>query len=146
MQLLPSSFSALKPSRIIVADDHEWIRNILVDVVRQTLPDADILAYEDGAKALDSYRESGCDFLVTNHMMPHLDGTGLIRKVREIEPRLPILMVSVKPEAKADAMLAGASWFLTKEQIMEGNAPAVCSGTYRTRRLNHRADRHELPR
>ena len=112
-------------SRIIVADDHEWIRQILVDVVRQTLPTAEIVATEDGAQALVAYRQGGCDFLVTNHCMPHLDGEGLIRTLRPAAPDLPILMVSVKPEAKADAMSAGANWFLTKEQIVEWMPPLL---------------------
>ena len=96
-----------------------------MDVVRQTLPFAEIVVTEDGAQALTAYEQGGCDFLVSNHCMPNLDGSGLIRKVREIDPELPILMVSVKPEARVDAMLAGANWFLAKEQIMEGMPPLL---------------------
>ena len=122
---LPTHPTATSRLRIIVADDHDWIRQILVDVVRQTLPDAEIVATEDGAQALEAYRSGGCDFLVTNHAMPRLDGPGLTQTVREQAPHLPILMVSVKPEAEVDAMEAGASWFLTKEQIMEHMPPLL---------------------
>ena len=111
--------------RIIIADDHEWIRHILVDVVRQTLPTAEIIATEDGLQALRAYRDKGCDFLISNHSMPQLDGEGLIRAVREQAPMLPILMVSVRPEAKLDAMTAGANWFLLKEDIMERMPPLL---------------------
>ena len=51
--------------------------------------------------------------------------------MREHAPRLPILMVSVKPEAKVDAMAAGANWFLVKEQIMESMPPLLLRQTGR---------------
>ena len=105
--------------RVIVADDHEWILQILVAVVANTLPEAEVVAVEDGQQALEAYRQGGCNFLVTNHQMPHVDGATLIRQVRAQAPQLPILMVSVHPDAKADAMAAGANWFLTKVQINE---------------------------
>lgn len=111
--------TVVRPPRILIADDHEWIRQILVQITTQTLPGAEIIETADGLQALDAFRQIGCDFLITNHVMPNLDGAGLIRQVRAEAPDLPILMVSVKPEAAADAKAAGADWFLTKEQIME---------------------------
>ena len=113
-----SNFTA-NPPRIIVADDHDWIREILVQVVQQTLPSAEIIAARDGVQALEGYRQGGCSFLITNHAMPEMDGAELIRRVRQHERDLPILMVSVHRSAAADAETSGANWFLTKEQIME---------------------------
>lgn len=72
--------------RIIVADDHEWIRQILVEVVNHTLPTANIIETEDGLQALEAYQAGGCNFLVSNHTMPHLDGMGLVRRVRQDAP------------------------------------------------------------
>ena len=117
--LSPPAVSTSRRLRIIVADDHEWIRNILVQVARQTLPSAEIISVEDGAQAFEAYSQGDCDFLITNHAMPHVNGATLIHKVRAETTDLPVLMVSVHPEAEAEAMAAGANWFLTKEQIME---------------------------
>ena len=115
----------LRIPRIIVADDHEWILQILVSVVHETLPEAEVIATVNGLEALRAYEAGGADFLVTNHQMPEMNGMTLIQRVRQVEPALPILMVSVKPEARADAMAAGASWFLSKEQIMEQMPPLL---------------------
>ena len=112
-----------------MADDHEWIRNILVDIVTQTLPKAEVVIAEDGLQALEAFQELGADFIVSNHSMPRMDGMTLIRTVRQHWPELPILMVSVKPEAREDAMAAGASWFLRKEQIMEHMPPLLLRHT-----------------
>ena len=111
--------------RILVADDHEWIRNIVVQVIRQTLPAADVIVTADGLQALESFRRVGCQFLVSNHSMPHMDGASLIRAVREQDPDLPVLMISVNPDAESDAMEAGANWFLKKEDIMEQMPPLL---------------------
>ena len=113
--------------RVIVVDDHDWIREIAVEIVRQTLPQAEIIALKDGLEALDAYQRGGADFVVTNHHMPHMDGAALIHELRACAPDLPILMISVHPEAKADAMAAGANWFLSKEQIMEKMPPLLLS-------------------
>ena len=66
-----------------------------------------------------SHRDEGADFLITDNIMPGLDGIGLIRRVRETESRLPILMVSAKPGTRAAALAAGASWFLNKTDILD---------------------------
>ena len=121
MNIAPSAGSP----RVIIADDHEWILQVLVQVVCDTLPLAEVVAVEDGQQALAAYRQGGCNFLVTNHQMPHMDGATLIRQVRAEASDLPILMVSVKPEVREEAMAAGATWFLTKEQIMENLPPLL---------------------
>ncbi len=113
-----------QPPRIVIADDHEWILQIVAQVTRDTLPLAEVVETADGQQALEAYREGPCAFLVTNHAMPNMDGATLIRTLRKEAPDLPILMVSVHPSARVDAMEAGATWFLTKEQIME-RMPAI---------------------
>ena len=121
--------NSVQPPRIVVADDHEWIRQILVQVAHETLPLAEVVETNDGQQALEAFRSGPCDFLVTNHNMPRMNGMELIQAVRQDSPDLPILMVSVHPSARKDAMEAGASWFLTKEQIMEGMPPLLLTHT-----------------
>ena len=120
----PSSASA-KPPRVIVVDDHEWILEIAVEIVRQTLSQAVIVTAKDGLEALGKFQSGGADFVVTNHHMPHMDGATLIHELRALAPDLPIVMISVNPDAKYDAMAAGADWFLTKEQLMEKMPPLL---------------------
>lgn len=114
-------------ARVIVVDDHEWIREIAAQVVRQTLPHAEIIVRNDGLEALLAFREGGADFVVTNHRMPILDGMGLVQELREHAPDLPIVMISVHPEAREDAMATGANWFLQKDEIMEKMPPLLLS-------------------
>lgn len=118
-----------RPPRIVVADDHEWIRQIVAQVTRETLPLAEVVETADGAQALEAYRRGPCDFLITNHAMPHMDGPQLVRTVRAESAELPILMVSIHPSVNIEALEAGANWFLTKEQIMECMPPLLLGHT-----------------
>ena len=115
----------VRSPRVVVADDHEWIRQILMQIARETLTRAEVVETVRDLESLEAYRSGPCDFLVTNHAMPGMDGMTLIRAVREQSPGLPILMVSVHPAAGKDAMEAGANWFLTKDQIMERMPPLL---------------------
>lgn len=111
--------ASAQPMRVIIADDHEWILNILTRVVQDTLPSAEVVPVEDGLQALAAYQQGGCTFLVSDHLMPRMDGMALIQHVRALAPDLPIVMVSVKSEVKLEALAAGANWFFSKDEIME---------------------------
>ena len=113
------------PVRVLVVDDHEWIRDIAVEIVRQTLPEAEILVTSDGLGALQSFQNGGADFVVTNQCMPHMNGAELTRELRRQAPELPILMISMDTSAKSDAEAAGVNWFLTKDQLLEGLPPLL---------------------
>ena len=117
--MAPSHSQSPNALRIIIAYDHDLIRQILVKVVRETLPASTVVETADGLQAFEAYKNCDCHFLVSNHCMPNMDGMTLIRHVRKKAPELPILMVSVKPEAETDAFAAGANWFLRKDSIFD---------------------------
>ncbi len=125
-----STSELVRPPRIIVADDQEWIRQILAQVARETLPRAEVVETVNGLQALEACQSGPCDFLVTNHNMPAMDGPTLTRRMRQESAALPILMVSVHPAVEKEAMEAGANWFLIKEQIMERMPPLLRQHTH----------------
>ena len=120
----------VRSPRIVVADDQEWIRQILAQVARDTLPSAEVVETVDGLEALEACQGGRCDFLVTNHAMPRMDGPTLVRTLRRVAPELPILMISIHPSVGKDALEAGANWFLTKEEIMERLPPLLREHTH----------------
>ena len=103
--------------RILVADEREWIRRLLVQVINQTLPAAAVIQTRDGAQAYRAYQYGGCHLLLTNHNMPGMDGLTLIRQVRRHAATLPIWMVANEPEVDRAAQAAGATGSLRQEDI-----------------------------
>ncbi len=57
-------------------------------------------------------RIKAVDLIVTNHKMTEMDGVTFVRKAREINELIPIIMVTAMENVAADALKAGATEFL----------------------------------
>jgi PAS domain S-box-containing protein len=110
--------------RILVVDDEPGI----VSIARQTL---EAFGYQvetatDGAEALEIYRERGqeVDLILTDLMMPRMDGAALIKAIREMDREVPIVAASGRGSealwAGSDgAAAAGAHRFIPKPYTAE---------------------------
>jgi PAS domain S-box-containing protein len=117
--LLPEqSLPALATSEratILLADDNADMR----DYVRRLLGERyDVRVVADGEAALASLRRHRPDLLLSDVMMPRLDGFGLVRAVRA-DPALsdlPIVLLSARAgeEASIEGLEAGADDYLIK--------------------------------
>jgi CheY-like chemotaxis protein len=90
--------------RVLVVDDEESIRLITVHALQQHGFTIETAA--DGAEALALFRENPGRFavIITDLMMPRLGGRELVREIRRIAPRLPIIASSGLSEESADAV------------------------------------------
>lgn len=102
------------PARIVVADDNADMRDYLC----RLLDGHACEPVADGEAAIAAIRRRRPDLLVTDIMMPRLDGFGLIRAIREdAELRdLPIVVLSARAgeEASVEGIAAGADDYLVK--------------------------------
>jgi len=101
--------------RILLADDNADMR----DYVRRLLePHWRVEAVEDGAKALEAARARPPDLVLTDVMMPGLDGFALLRELRKADATrsVPVVMLSARAgeEAKVEGLTAGAEDYLAK--------------------------------
>lgn len=81
---------------ILIAEDDPHLRNGIVDLL--TLEGYHCQVAEDGAKALALFRQTKPDLCVFDVMMPAMDGLTLCREVRQIDPLVPILLLSARGE------------------------------------------------
>jgi PAS domain S-box-containing protein len=110
-----SSIAASHAPRVLLADDNadmrDYVRRLLVGSYR-----VDVV--NDGLAALESIRQDRPDLLLTDIMMPRLDGFGLIRAIREDDMLrdLPVIALSAKAgeEAKVEGLDVGADDYLVK--------------------------------
>ena len=101
--------------RILVADDNADMRDYLRQLLR---PHWQVETVADGEAALAAIRRQPPDLVVTDVMMPNLDGFGLLRAIRG-DPdlgALPVVMLSARAgeEARAGGLAASADDYLTK--------------------------------
>ncbi len=83
-----------KLGTILFVDDEPEVRAIArlsLEPLRYTLIEA-----EDGAKALDLFEKRSAEIglVITDVLMPNLDGLGLSARLHKLDPSLPILLLS----------------------------------------------------
>lgn len=101
---------------ILVVDDEASIRS-MSQLTLETYG-YKVMTAENGAQATERYRahRDSIDLLVTDIMMPEMDGIALIRNIRAIDPSLPVLATSgLKANGnKIKTIESGVADFLTK--------------------------------
>jgi PAS domain S-box-containing protein len=101
--------------RLLVADDNSDMRQYLVRLMAERY---EVEAVPDGISALAAARERRPDLVLSDVMMPRLDGLGLLRELRA-DPKLcdvPIILVSARAaeESRIEGLEAGADDYLVK--------------------------------
>ncbi|MGW0705166.1 SpoIIE family protein phosphatase [Streptomyces sp. NPDC002643] len=101
--------------RLLVADDNSDMRAYLYDLLH---PEYDLRLVPDGRTALAAAVEGPYDLVLTDAMMPGMDGFELVRALRDA-PRtshLPIVMLTARAgeEAAVQGIEAGADDYLAK--------------------------------
>jgi len=102
-------------ARILLADDNADMR----DYVSRLLGEKhECLTAGDGQEALERLRSQRPDLLLTDVMMPRLDGFALIKAVREdpVLRDLPIIVISARAgeESSVEGLATGADDYLVK--------------------------------
>lgn len=103
--------------RIIIADDHAMMREGLRRIIGSAKDMSIVAEALDGAGVLQSLEQNECDLLILDMTMPGLSGIDLIREVKKVRPKLPVLILSMHNTGKivAAALRAGANGYLTKD-------------------------------
>jgi signal transduction histidine kinase/PleD family two-component response regulator len=107
---------ARRGQRIILADDNTDMRDYVSRLL--TGQGYTVEAVPDGLAALEAARQAPPDLILSDVMMPRLDGFGLLRTVRAERALAgtPVVLLSARAgeEAKIEGLDAGADDYLTK--------------------------------
>ncbi|WP_460355113.1 SpoIIE family protein phosphatase [Mycobacterium sp. ZZG] len=108
--------TAAAQARVLVADDNADMREYLSRLLRSD--GYRVEAVVDGHTALEAIRASPPDLVISDVMMPRLDGLGLVAELRADRrtAALPVLLLSARAgqEASIDGLRAGADDYLVK--------------------------------
>ena len=104
------------PARVLVADDNADMREYLARLLRSA--GFLVSTVSDGQAALDAIRVGAPDLVISDVMMPRLDGLGLVAALRADarSAAVPVLLLSARagPEASVEGLRAGADDYLVK--------------------------------
>ncbi len=99
---------------ILIVDDEETVRESLGDFLE--FHDFSITLADSAARALEILAKKDFDLVISDLVMPHMDGIALIKAIREAGKDVPLLVMTgfASIEYAVESMKAGATDFITK--------------------------------
>lgn len=113
--------------KILIADDHAILRAGIKHLLSEHADLQVVGEASNGQEVLDQVRNEAWDVLLLDMTMPGKSGIELIKQIKQIAPRLPILILSMHKEDvyAVRALKAGASGYLCKDNAEAQLAEAL---------------------
>jgi DNA-binding NarL/FixJ family response regulator len=114
-------------TKVLIADDHAILRAGLKHLLSEH---SDMIVAGEagnGQEVLEKIRAESWDVLLLDMTMPGRSGIELIKQIKQHEPKLPILILSMHKEDlyAVRALKAGAAGYLCKDNAEEQLVPAL---------------------
>lgn len=115
-----------KKKIIFFIDDEPQVRKAVSKTLSQ-IDNVRVVALVDAESCLTELRRIKCDIVITDVNMPDMDGIALMKRIRELRPQMPILIITGYGDVPmaAKAFKAGAVDFIEKPLTEESLLPAV---------------------
>ncbi len=127
--------AAKRPARILVVDDEEAVRTALQKVLEKEHYVVDCA--RSAAEAMERANASTFDLVITDIVMPGVDGLALVSHLREDNPDIKVIVMSAIAGwgQSADALKAGAYVYLVKSAKKDAIVKVVKDALDRRPRL-----------
>ena len=111
--------NTIQPCKILIADDEFLIRWSLAQALSRE--GYDVTAVENGKQAIETAKLQHFDFIITDLLMPEVDGWKVLEMARQIEcsPRVIIITAHGKEVTGSLAKERGAWAYVEKPYIIE---------------------------
>ena len=80
------------PANVLVVEDDRLNRNLICKVLRDE--GHQIVEASDGAEALELLYAQRFDLVITDFVMPRLNGLKFVEQLHSLQPRLPIILIT----------------------------------------------------
>jgi two-component system response regulator AtoC len=100
--------------RLLVVEDEPILRVTIADALRKEGWEVDVV--EDGAKALTQFERHRHEVILTDLLMPRMDGLELLRRVKALQTDTTVVIITAHGtiETAVEAMRLGAADFIAK--------------------------------
>lgn len=128
---------------ILVVDDEQIMRDFLADVLRDE--GYEVATVTSGGEGLARIQKIHCDLVLTDIKMPGMDGMELLRRVKEIDPSVEVIVMTgyASVGSAVESMKVGASDYLTKPLNID-QIRIVVAKTLERKRLCQQAEEREF--
>ena len=102
--------------KILLIEDEEPIRRVLIRILEEENKDYEITQCEDGKLGLNSIKKENFDLVLCDIKMPKMDGIEVLQKARENNINVPFIMLTGHGNISTavEAMKLGAHDFISK--------------------------------
>jgi CheY-like chemotaxis protein len=101
---------------ILLVEDNQILAENILDIL--AMEGYQVALVNDGLQALDYLKNTACDIIITDIVMPNMDGLSLIRELRKHEnlSQIPVMILSAKVtfETEEDKTFAESNFFVKK--------------------------------
>ncbi|MEP6710807.1 MAG: response regulator transcription factor [Ferruginibacter sp.] len=113
--------------RILIADDHTIVRRGLRQILLEGFPTAAIEEVADAEAMVKKIVQSEWDVVISDLSMPGRSGLEALQQIKQLQPKLPVLILSIHPEEQyaIRVLKAGASGYLSKDMAPDELVNAV---------------------
>ena len=113
--------------RILIADDHAIVRKGINQILSEGFPDAEIDEVANAEAMISKIMESEWDVIISDLSMPGRSGLEAIPQIKQINPKLPVLIMSIHSEDHyaIRVLKAGGSGYLSKDLAPDELVTAV---------------------
>ena len=113
--------------RILIADDHSIVRKGVRQILSEGFPDAEIDEVADAEELIKKVIDKDWDVVLSDLSMPGRSGLDALPQIKQIKPKLPVLIMSIHSEDHyaIRVLKAGASGYLSKDLAPEELVGAI---------------------
>lgn len=113
--------------RILIADDHAIVRRGLRLLLLEEYPSAEIGEASDAETLVNKIIQNDWDVVICDISMPGRSGLDALSQIKQMSPKLPVLIMSMYPEDQyaLRVLKAGAAGYLGKETIHDDIIKAI---------------------
>jgi two-component system invasion response regulator UvrY len=113
--------------RILIVDDHAILLRGLKEILEREFRDVSIGGAGTAEQALTQLDAENWDLVILDITMPGRSGVDVLRNLKALRPKLPVLVLSMHPEDQYGkrVLKAGASGYMNKESAPEELIKAV---------------------
>ena len=112
---------------ILIADDHAIVRKGLKQILIEQYPFANIAEAGDVETLIEEVMKQEWSIVICDMSMPGRSGLDALQQIKQIAPKLPVLIMSMYPEDQyaLRVLKAGASGYLGKETVHDDLIAAI---------------------
>jgi DNA-binding NtrC family response regulator len=106
-------------ARILIVDDDEAIRELLKDFFQGL--GYEIITAANGSEAFTMISRHNFDCIISDHVMPDMNGLEFLERLRDTKKKVPFLMITGYPtiETAVEVMKRGGYDYITKPLQLE---------------------------